>query len=71
MCIDSPTSSIEHAAHVNKKVGLAKQEDWRTYTERWGCLGEPKHDWKEVAFEDANRTVARYWDNAKKRRGDR
>ncbi|MGD0272591.1 MAG: glycosyltransferase [Gaiellaceae bacterium] len=72
MCIESPTSFIEHAAHVNKKVragNLARQqEDWRTYTERWGRLGDPEQDWKEVAFEDPNRSAARYWGNATKRK---
>lgn len=72
ICIESPTSFIEHAAHVNKRVragNLARQqEDWRTYTERWGRLGDPEQDWKEVAFEDPNRTAARYWGNATKRK---
>ena len=45
LCIDSPSSFIEHNLHANEKMRGANSprqaEDWETYRRRWGHLGEP------------------------------
>lgn len=61
ICVDAPGSFVEHHAHANDKVkgeNLEKQQaDWVRYMERWGHLGLPEQDWRELAFDDPARTA--------------
>lgn len=60
-CVDAPGSFVEHHAHANDKIkgeNMEKQQaDWVRYTERWGHLGLPEQDWRELAFDDPARTA--------------
>lgn len=63
-CVDAPDSFVEHHAHANDKVkgeNMEKQQsDWTRYTERWGHLGQPEQDWRELVFDDPARTAGKF-----------
>jgi GT2 family glycosyltransferase len=64
-CIDSPSSFIEHASHVNAPLKMQnfehQESDWETYGARWSHLGEPKQAWNSTTYTDTERTAGKYW----------
>jgi GT2 family glycosyltransferase len=65
LCIDSPGSHIEHYGDANSEVRQSnmavQQADWKTYTDRWGQLGEPAKPWLKREFFDTRQTAETYW----------
>ncbi|OGU12906.1 MAG: hypothetical protein A2075_15625 [Geobacteraceae bacterium GWC2_58_44] len=60
-CIDAPQSFIEHHSHANAAVkeqnNERQQADWAHYVSRWGHLGQPERDWRELSFDDPAKTA--------------
>lgn len=69
-CIESPNSFIEHFSDANIEVRVSnlekQQQDWTTYTNRWGKLGDPTQDWLEKPFTDRHKTAQKHWNKDKK-----
>lgn len=64
-CKASPKSFVEHYSHANVQQRTMNAtrvtEDWTSYAERWGSLGEPKREWDLMKFTDEHRTAEKYW----------
>ena len=70
-CVDCPRSFVEHHSHANalqraENLRIAS-EDWESYSNRWGHLGNPPEPWETVAFRDRAKTAEAYWGPRPKR----